>query len=60
MDVEIINTVIKEAVSLFVLLVVLLGVYRLTTQFILVMSKHIDGFGESLERIANALENREQ
>lgn len=57
MEQEILTTVIKEAVSLFVLLVVLFGVYKLTTQFIVVMSRHLEMCCESLERIADALEN---
>lgn len=60
METEIITTVIKEAVSLFVLLVVLYGVYLLTRQFIEVMSKHIGDCCESLERIAHALENNKK
>jgi hypothetical protein len=56
MDAEILQTVIKEAVSLFVLLVVLYGVYLLTKQFIAIMSEHFASCCDSLDRIADALD----
>ena len=58
MEAEIVTTVIKEAVSLFVLLVVLYGVYLLTRQFIMVLSNHLETCCDSLERIADALHDK--
>jgi len=58
MDAEIASTIIKEAVSLFVLLVVLYGVYLLTRQFINIMGDHIGNCCDSLDRIANALDDK--
>lgn len=60
MPLDLLQIVIKEAVSLFVLLVVLYGVYSLTTQFIRVMSNHLETCCESLERIADAIEDKQK
>lgn len=53
----VLEKLLSEAVSLFVLSLVLFGVYRLTHQFIVVMSTHLETCCESLERIANAIES---
>lgn len=50
--------VAKEGVSFAVLLVVLFGVYRLTNRMVDVLSLHIERCCDSLERIADALEEQ--
>lgn len=48
---------VKEGVSLAILLFVLYGVYNLTHRMVDVLSRHIERCCESLERIANALQD---
>lgn len=55
MDVAIVDRVFETSVSLGVLAVVLIGLYRLTNRMIDVVSIHIEKCCESLERIADAL-----
>lgn len=53
---EILQTIVDNSVSLGILAVVLFGVFRLTNRLIDVMSMHVGRFADSLERIADALE----
>lgn len=57
MEPVILEQILNTSVSLGVLAVVLMGVYKLTNRMIDVTSKHIDRCCESLERIADALED---
>lgn len=58
MDVVDLMPMLKEGVSLTILLAVLFGVYRLTNRMVDVLSGNIERCCESLERIADALKER--
>lgn len=57
MEYDIVNNLVSEAVSLFVLSAVLFGLYRLTNRFLDVFSSHVERCCSTLDRIADALEN---
>ena len=52
------ESLLSEAVSLFVLAVVLFGLYKLTNRFLDVFSQHIERCCATLDRIADAQETR--
>ena len=52
----IVERILTEAVSLFVLSAVLFGIYRLTNRLIDVICQDLSRFADSLERIADVLE----
>ena len=56
MESAILEQILNTSVSLGVLAIVLLGLYKLTHRLIDVFSMHIERCCESLERIADALE----
>ena len=58
MEYQVLDRILTEAVSLFVLSAVLFGMYKLTNRFIDVMSEHVGRFADSLERIADVLESQ--
>ncbi len=49
---------LREGVSLAILMVVLAGLYRLVNRFLDIMGKHLDRCCGELERIADALEGK--
>jgi len=55
---QIVSGLLSEAVSLFVLAVVLFGLYKLTMRFLDVFSVHVERCCATLDRIADALESR--
>jgi hypothetical protein len=52
---EVLLTVIRESVSLFILLVFLVFSYRLLDRLMSIVEKHFGEIAESLERIANGM-----
>ncbi len=58
MSEQVVEKLMSEAVSLFVLAVVLFGLYKLTNRFLDVFSVHIERCCATLDRIADALEIR--
>lgn len=54
-EVDILAFVIRESVSLAILMAVLFGIYKLTKTFLEVFLERIDDCCDELRRIANAL-----
>lgn len=52
-NVEIARQLIQEAVSLFILVIVLTGIYRLTTRLLAVVEKLVDKLSAQMERLAD-------
>lgn len=57
---DVLAFVIRESVSLAILLAVLFGIYRLTKQFLALFLEQIENCCDELGRIANALNDKKR